>query len=789
MNDVKRRGVPRSEGASRLDGARGFLARRLGGRGAGALLVAALLVALLIPGTALAAVAPPMTKGPRGNTQLLQGPFTSGPRVSGSPVVPLRPNDPALQRLKREADRRAQTAQPGGAFGPSPTQVPSGQLTPAVGTLNQPGFSFASGVDLSPPDPTGAIGTGNYVEMVNKHVGVYDRTTLALQSQVDLDTFMRRADTCDPQIQWDQQAQRWLYASIANCTAQTANNNYLMFGWSKTTSPTPLPNASNSGNWCSFQFFTGNDLDDYPKLGHNDKHIIIGTNVFVPTQSSSITSRIFAIEKPANGDTSCTPPNLFFTPASNSTPLTTADGSKAFTPVPANNADASPNGYVVAADDPRVVVNPSHIMAWHISGGGGVAPTLTGDGNISVTSFSVPANVPQPGSSNVISSSDTRLTQAVGDSDPDASGAKGIWTQHTVNNASGRSVVRWYELVPSLCSGGTCPAGAKRQEGTISSSSHFAFNGAISPTGSGRDAVIQYNLGSGTLLAQIHAQSRQSGLALGTTEGDTLLGTSSAADQDYTCTAPNGPPCRWGDYAGATPDPNVTDTVWGTNQGLGPANGNNGSWTTRNFALKIFAGYPRPKGATPVRVALVPAYKQCTSPNTTHPAPLSFGSCKPPVQVSDYLTVGTLDANGQAANFVGSVRMDSKASPADIAINVSLTDIRKKTDLSDYTGNVQTAMGMRVTDHLNGPSANESGTVSDFTFAFPVNCTATPDTTVGSTCQVTTTANTVLGAPMVVSGSRQTIGLGVVDVFDGGADGNIATADNTLFAWQGLFNP
>ena len=58
--------------------------------------------------------------------------------------------------------------------------------------------------------------------------------------------------------------------------------------------------------------------------------------------------------------------------------------------------------------------------------------------------------------------------------------------------------------------------------------------------------------------------------------------------------------------------------------------------------------HPRPTGATPVRVSLVPAYEPCTSPNRTHGPPLAFPSCSPPVQTSDFLTVGTPDANGAA---------------------------------------------------------------------------------------------------------------------------------------------
>ncbi len=58
------------------------------------------------------------------------------------------------------------------------------------------------------------------------------------------------------------------------------------------------------------------------------------------------------------------------------------------------------------------------------------------------------------------------------------------------------------------------------------------------------------------------------------------------------------------------------------------------------------AGYPRPRGASPLRVSLTPAYKSCSSPNSVHGAPLAGPSCTHPVPASSYLTVGTFDANG-----------------------------------------------------------------------------------------------------------------------------------------------
>src|SRR5689334_24800657 len=85
----------------------------------------------------------------------------------------------------------------------------------------------------------------------------------------------------------------------------------------------------------------------------------------------------------------------------------------------------------------------------------------------------------------------------------------------------------------------------------------------------------------------------------------------------------------------------------------------------------------RPKGASPLRASLVPSYKACASPNRTHGAPLAFPSCNPPVQASNYLTIGTPDNNGAASNSIGSVLLKVKTtSPEDVQIISSGTDVR-----------------------------------------------------------------------------------------------------------------
>ena len=206
-------------------------------------------------------------------------------------------------------------------------------------------------------------------------------------------------------------------------------------------------------------------------------------------------------------------------------------------------------------------------------------------------------------------------------------------------------------------------------------------------------------------------------------------------------------------------------------------------------------GYARPAGASPLRASLSVAYKQCQSPtNRTHGPPLEHPSCSAPVQESGWLTVGTPDANGAGANSVGSVKLVTQVGDpgtpgdqANVQLISSITDVRNKTGLTDYTGELQVRLPLRITDKQNGPAANETGT-GDATFTFAVPCTATGAAGVGSNCSITTTADAVIPGA-VVEGMRTIWQVDKIQVLDGGSDGVASTAGNTLFATQALFVP
>ena len=209
-------------------------------------------------------------------------------------------------------------------------------------------------------------------------------------------------------------------------------------------------------------------------------------------------------------------------------------------------------------------------------------------------------------------------------------------------------------------------------------------------------------------------------------------------------------------------------------------------------------GYPRPKGASPLRVSLVPAYNQCTTPNRTHGPPLAFPACNPPGQTSQHLTVGTPDANGAAANSVGFTRLNvitddsgTGADESDIGLKAEITDVRSKPTLVDYTGELQSTAQVRFTDRDNAVApggGTDAATMVDIPFPFNLSCGATAATGVGGTCAVNTTFNAVV--PGAISfGHRTVIGFDQLRVFDGGADGRSATPPNTLLAVQGIFVP
>ena len=110
----------------------------------------------------------------------------------------------------------------------------------------------------------------------------------------------------------------------------------------------------------------------------------------------------------------------------------------------------------------------------------------------------------------------------------------------------------------------------------------------------------------------------------------------------------------------------------------------------------------------------------------------------------------------------------------------------------DYTGGeLQSNAMIRITDHYNAASAGggtDPATVRDVPFPVNLVCSNTASTAIGGSCTVTG------GQPLSVfpdptHPTRAVVEITQLEVFDGGADGSVATTPNTVFMRQGIFIP
>jgi hypothetical protein len=219
------------------------------------------------------------------------------------------------------------------------------------------------------------------------------------------------------------------------------------------------------------------------------------------------------------------------------------------------------------------------------------------------------------------------------------------------------------------------------------------------------------------------------------------------------------------------------------------------------------ATHPRPSYAGKLTTNLVPAFDECTAgANRFHGPPLSGPSCNPPVKTSDALTIGgQMQGSIQLSVIAGTPGLPEDS---DVKIVADISDVRCDNDGlgdstacgaannsggPDYGGIVVGLAQIRITDHWNGTGATggtDPATVSDLPFGVVIpGCTVTTgDLTRGSDCDITTSANAVVGGtdPAAKDGKRGVVEISQLEVLDGGVSGSSPTE---RFLVQGIFIP
>ena len=532
--------------------------------------IAAAAAALSVTQAAQAGPLPPTVPRP---ILRLNHPAPAGATPGAVRAVPLRVPDPAVYAAQKAAANAAATR---GAGRPSPPASAT-VLAPAV-VRNWAGQRDTT---VAPSDSTGAIGTTRYIELVNARAAVYTRTSNtpaaagALLQLTGCATAGCTDNVFDPQVIWDPGTSRFFYAAD---DIVSSTQNLLDIGFSTTATPT-----LSASSWCRFALNFGSTFPDYPKLGDTQDFMLIGSNDFSGSRFAG--STIAWMTKPPPGS-ACPAPGTLAVGLSGA--LKNADGTAAFTPVPANQTDTSSTGWAVARPASIPSGGATFLTVFTVTKSATGAAVIPATGtSVPVSAFQVPASATQPGTADTLDTLDARNTQAVSAVDPLHGGVTALWTQHAVFGGAG-SQVRWYEINPATH--------ALIQHGTVSSSSVFTFDGAISPdrlvngTTSmfGGDMVIHVVRSSMTTLPTIKAASKTGPSPVSAL---TRVAASAASDTGFDCIQDAGL-CRWGDYAAATPDPaapttGTTGQVWGSSMLAAPGGSASSSgWTTRNFAIK-----------------------------------------------------------------------------------------------------------------------------------------------------------------------------------------------------------
>jgi hypothetical protein len=475
----------------------------------------------------------------------------------------LEPNQARYDRQKARATRGAEARQTLSApvSGPLAPSIVSGRAWQGINDPNS-----------TPPDETSAVGTPRYIELVNRRFAIYNKTSDAPTATGTLQAIVGSpagSRVFDPQIIWDPTTNRFYYAADY---IVDPSHNLVAYGFSKTASPT------GASSFCHYYLNFGDAFADFPKLGDSRYFQLIGTNVFGSDQSF-LGSDLAAISKPPAG-TGCPPQSNF--KIGDAFDLRMSSSNAAFGPTPANQIDTKKTGWAVARSHIVPATKLGLLKITRNASGNPVFQTTATP--VTVPQYTVPADAPQQGSTNMIHTHGVSNTQAVAAVDPGHNGKFAIWTQHTVQGGAG-SEVRWYEIDPA--------AHSVLQKGKATSNSLFEFNGAISPNrqvkgatkSGGGSMVLNFNTSSSATTPGIRMVSKVGGNAQ---SGQVTVKSSPGQLSGFDCLA-SSQICRWGDYAAATPDPSTANRIWQVSQfAVGSGSGYDGPATSRtwNFIAK-----------------------------------------------------------------------------------------------------------------------------------------------------------------------------------------------------------
>jgi YVTN family beta-propeller protein len=410
-----------------------------------------------------------------------------------------------------------------------------------------------------PPDVGGAVGPNHIMVTLNSQYRIQSKTGNTLWT-LSGDTFWEgtgtpysKPDAFDPKIQYDPYSNRWILVAIANAWQDSSK---VLIAVSQTDDPT--------GNWNRYSIdadIDDNEWADYPSVGFNNQWITVSGNMYSMNGGYS-TNRIWVLNK-----------NTLYTGGTLTT-IPVFNNSEGFTIVPAQTHDITQNTQYL-------------LCAWNLNANGYAFLrifTITGTANAPVfnatnlfpsvdqpCSYSPTVDAPQLGSTQRISSGDTRLQSVIY-----RHGA--LWCTHTAYLPAAsptRAGIYWWKVNPTV---GTISQFGKIDDPTAVM--HRAFPSLAV------DAYENMMIGYSQFSANQYASSAYSYRAV--TDAPNSLQSPTQyknGEAPYYKTFGAGIN-RWGDYSSTVIDPSEDNVFWTLQEFAATPQGGNDRWGIQWAKLK-----------------------------------------------------------------------------------------------------------------------------------------------------------------------------------------------------------
>jgi Big-like domain-containing protein/List-Bact-rpt repeat protein len=427
-----------------------------------------------------------------------------------------------------------------------------------------------------PPDPNGAVGPNDYVEVVNGGIEVFNKSGTVLAAAKKLNLLWsgyvgtNTGNSCatrndgDPVVRYDRLADRWLIAqfSLPHQNVDTGPS-FECVAVSKTSDPT--------GAYWLYDFKYPYAINDYGKFGvwpdaYYATYNMFGTSTYKGVDMCAWDRTAMLSGNPATQQ-------CFFQAYPTEPACPAVQNFAAYSVLPAN-FDGSlppPSGspeYFMQFDYSQCSGPYNQLDLWklHIDWTTPANSALSGPTVLNVSNFTPacfssgkPNCIPQPGTTTTIDGLDDRLMDRLVYRNYGTH--ESLFANHTVTAGAGAGI-RWYEIR----SPDTTPT--VFQQGTYApSDTNWRFMGSLAADQAG-DIGLGYSVSDasgGVAHPAIAWTGRLSTDTLGTMgQGETVLQTGAAnAVNDY---GTNPGRARWGDYTSMTVDPNDDCTFWYVNE-------------------------------------------------------------------------------------------------------------------------------------------------------------------------------------------------------------------------------